>query len=236
MNEAIAIVHADDALVAVNKPPGIAAHRSRLVGEDDDYLVDRVRAQTGRTLYLVHRLDRATSGLNLFAGSRELAASLGEQFMSRAVDKTYLAVCRGWPEASGAIDYALDAPGQREAKAALTEWRRLATATVPIALGRYPEQRYALLAVYPRTGRYQQIRRHFHHVSHHLIGDTTHGRGDHNRLFRQYFGAHRLLLHAWRLSFRHPSSDAPLTLEAPIDASFTRVFEALGWREALTGV
>lgn len=228
------IIHADEALVAVNKPPGIAAHRSQLVGADDDYLVDRVREITGRTLYLVHRLDRATSGVNLFAASRELAASLGEQFMSRAVDKTYLAVCRGWPDETGAIDYALDAPGKREPKPALTEFKRLATVEVPIALGRYPAQRYALVAAYPRTGRYQQIRRHFHHVSHHLIGDTTHGRGDHNRLFRQYYGAHRLLLHAWRIALTHPVSGAPVGFEAPLDASFQRVIDTFGWQDALT--
>jgi tRNA pseudouridine65 synthase len=223
------VLYTDEHLLVVNKPAGLAAHRSKLIGRDDDYLVDRIRAQTGRTLYLAHRLDRATSGALVFAADKETAAQLGAQFMQRSVDKRYLAVCRGWPAAEGAIDHALDAPGQHTAKPARTAYRTLATAILPVAMGRYPEQRYALLEVRPETGRYQQIRRHFHHVSHHLIGDTTHGRGDHNRLFRIHLGVFRLLLHAWRIRFAHPRSGAALPLEAPVDADWQRVLDRFGW-------
>ena len=229
---ALEIVYADDAVVAVNKPAGLAAHRSRLVGVDDTYLVDAARAATGRTLYLAHRLDRATSGLVLLAGSRAMAGALGEQFMARSVRKTYLGVVRGWPDAEGRIDHPLDAPGRPEAKAAVTTWRRLATVEVPVPLGRYAQQRYALLALEPETGRYQQIRRHLHHVSHPLIGDTTHGRGDHNRLFRAHWRVHRLLLHAWRLSLAHPATGAPLDLQAPLDATWQHVLATFGWTDA----
>ena len=79
------ILHSDESIVAVNKPAGLAAHRSRLVGSDDGYLVDAVREATGRTLYLAHRLDRATSGVVLLAASKPLVAALGEQFMARSV-------------------------------------------------------------------------------------------------------------------------------------------------------
>jgi tRNA pseudouridine65 synthase len=225
----INILHEDDAVVIVDKPAGLAVHRSHLVGADDEYLVDRVREQTGRILYLAHRLDRATSGALVFAAGKDVAASLGAQFMQREVDKTYLGVCRGWPDPEGTIDYPLDAPGQREAKPALTRWRTLATATLGVPMGRYPEQRYALLELAPETGRYQQIRRHLHHVSHHLIGDTTHGRGDHNRLFRIHLGVHRLLLHAWRIGFAHPVDGRWLRVAAPVDAAWQRVFERFGW-------
>ncbi len=227
---ALPLLFADAAVVVVDKPAGLAVHRSHLVGADDDYLVDRVREQTGRTLYLAHRLDRATSGAIVFAASKEDAALLGQQFMQRDVDKTYLAVCRGWPAATGEIDYPLDAPGQREAKPARTRWRTVGTAELEVPMGRYPVQRYALLAVTPETGRYQQIRRHLHHISHHVIGDTTHGRGDHNRLFRIHLRVHRMLLHAWRIGFRHPRSGAALRIEAPPDADWQRVLERFGWR------
>ena len=81
----IAILHADDAIVAVDKPAGLAVHRSNLVGRDDAYLVDAVREATGRTLYLAHRLDRATSGVVLLGASKAIVAALGEQFMARTV-------------------------------------------------------------------------------------------------------------------------------------------------------
>ena len=231
---ALELLHVDEHLVAVDKPPGLAVHRSRLVGDDDDYLMDRLRLQVEGRLHAVHRLDRATSGVLLVARSSEAAAELGRQAMAREMGKTYLAVVRGWPAEQGEIDYPLTGAGLRgEAKPALTRWRRLATTEVPIAQGRYEQQRYALLEVSPETGRYRQIRRHFHHVSHHLIGDTSHGRGDHNRLIRQHFGVHRLMLHALRLEVVHPDTREPLLIEAPLDAAWLRLMAAFGWQDAV---
>jgi tRNA pseudouridine65 synthase len=225
------ILYQDDALIAVNKPAGLAVHRSKMVGNADIFLVDVLREQVGGTLYLAHRLDRATSGVLLVARSSEIAAALGEQFMSRDVHKQYLAVVRGWPEpAEGAVDYPL--PGSRESgprREAQTSYRRLATVEVPIALGRYPQQRYALLLAEPQTGRFRQIRKHMAHIHHPLIGDCQHGRSDHNRLYKQYFGCHRMLLHAWRLRLRHPLDGRPMLLQAPLDAAFQAVLERFGW-------
>ncbi|MEO7324514.1 MAG: pseudouridine synthase [Dokdonella sp.] len=226
------LLHLDDDLLAVNKPAGIAVHRSHLVGADEDYLMDRLRLQVDGRLHAAHRLDRATSGVLLVARSREMAAELGRQMMARTVEKTYLAVVRGWPAEEGEIDYPLSGSSLRgEAKPALTRWRRLATIEVPIAQGRYEQQRYALLEVSPETGRYRQIRRHFHHVSHHLLGDTSHGRGDHNRLMRQYYGVHRLLLHALRLRVVHPATLATMDFQAPLDRAWLRLLEAFRWSE-----
>ncbi len=227
---ALEIVYEDSGLLAVNKPAGLLVHRSKIAADESDCLLDRLRAQTGTSLYLAHRLDRATSGILLLAKSREMAAELGRLFMARAVEKSYLAVVRGWPAAEGAIDYPL--PDSRERsprKAATTRWRLLATAELPIAIGKYPQQRYALLEVWPETGRYRQIRKHFHHVSHHIVGDTSHGRGDHNRLWRMHFGLHRLLLHAWRLAFAHPAGGAMLNLQARPDADWNRAMSCMGW-------
>ena len=230
------LLYRDEHVVAVDKPPGLAVHRSRLVGSDEDYLMDRLRLQVAGPLHAVHRLDRATSGVLLVARNADAAAHLGRQLMARTVAKAYLAVVRGWPAEQGEIDYPLSGSSlSGEAKPALTRWRRLATVEVPIAQGRYPQQRYSLLAVEPETGRYRQIRRHFHHVSHHLIGDTSHGRGDHNRLIRQHYGVHRLLLHAWRLELCHPCTGEPLSLEAPLDTAWQRLLGAFGWDGALAG-
>jgi tRNA pseudouridine65 synthase len=225
------ILYQDDALIAVNKPAGLAVHRSKMVSNADEFLIDVLREQVGGTVYLAHRLDRATSGVLLIARSTEVAAALGEQFMSRDVHKQYLTVVRGWPEpAEGVVDYPL--PGSRETgprRDARTAYRRLATVEVPIALGRYPQQRYALLLVEPETGRFRQIRKHLAHIHHPVIGDCQHGRSDHNRLYKQYFSCHRMLLHAWRLSLHHPVDGRPMVIEASLDGAYRGLLERFGW-------
>lgn len=226
----IEILHQDEHLVAVNKPAGLLAHASRLATDVDVDLLTSLRQQLGGSIHLVHRLDRATSGLVLAARNAEIAGALGRQFMARTVDKRYLGVVRGWPAEQGEIDYALpDVRDNSPRKPALTHFRTLATTTVPIALGKYPEQRYALVEVNPQTGRYRQIRKHFHHVSHHLIGDTSHGRTEHNRLFKIEFGVHQLLLHAAVLEFEHPVLQQRLRLSAPLDAVWQRLLQRLNW-------
>lgn len=227
----IEILYQDDALIAVNKPAGLAVHRSKMVGNAETFLIDVLREQVGGTVYLAHRLDRATSGVLLIARSSEVAAALGEQFMSRDVHKQYLAVVRGWPEpGEGIIDYPL--PGARDTgprREARTDYRRLATVEVPIALGRYPQQRYALVLAEPETGRFRQIRKHLAHIHHPVIGDCQHGRSDHNRLYKQYFGCHRMLLHARCLRFRHPLDGRPMVLDAPLDDAYLGLLERFGW-------
>ena len=234
MNEAIDVLFEDSDLLAVNKPAGLLVHRSKIANDETEFLLDRIKQQAGANLYLAHRLDRATSGVLLLAKSREVAGEIGRAFMAREVTKRYLAVVRGWPDAEGVIDYPL--PGVREhgpRKPALTRWRTLATTTLPIEMGRYPEQRYALVEAEPETGRYRQIRKHFHHVSHHIVGDTSHGRGDHNRLWRIHFQLQRMLLHAWRLEFAHPRSGERVRIQAPLDTAWLRVLGRFDWTGTL---
>jgi len=228
----IEVLYQDEHLVAVNKPAGLLAHASRMATDVDVDLLACLRTQLGGSIHLVHRLDRATSGLVLAARNGEIAGALGRQFMERSVDKRYLGVVRGWPAEQGEIDYPL--PDVREnspRKPALTTFRTLATTTVPIALGRYPEQRYALVEASPHTGRYRQIRKHFHHVSHHLIGDTSHGRTEHNRLFKIEFRVHQMLLHAATLAFDHPLDGRRMQLSAPLDTVWQGVLERFGWQQ-----
>ena len=227
----IEILYQDDTLLAVNKPAGLAVHRSKMVGNAEEFLIDLLREQIGDSVYLAHRLDRATSGVLLVARSKEVAAALGEQFMGRSVHKQYLVVVRGWPQPTeDVIDYAL--PGSRETgprREARTHYRQLAAIEVPIELGRYPQQRYALLQAEPESGRFRQIRKHLAHIHHPVIGDCQHGRGDHNRLYKQHFGCHRMLLHAWRLRFAHPLSGAPMLIEAPLDQAYAALLDRFGW-------
>ncbi|GAB3373747.1 pseudouridine synthase [Lysobacter rhizosphaerae] len=221
------LLHIDDALAVVNKPAGLMVHDSKLAGGESDFLADRLREQLGRPIFLVHRLDRATSGCLLLAFDRETASQLGQVLMSRGVDKPavekhYWAVCRGWPEEDFVVDHPLDGgPGKPQKKPAITRFTRLATCELALPSQDFATSRYALLQAQPETGRFRQIRRHLKHVFHHLIGDTSHGDGRHNRNFRM-LGVHRMLLHACRLGFTHPGTGERITVDAPVDAEFAK--------------
>jgi len=219
---ALPVVFRDDWLAIVDKPAGLMVHDSALARGETEFAADRLRAQFGKPIFLAHRLDRATSGCLLLAFDRDTASALGKVLMSRDVEKDYLAVCRGWPEERFTIDYPLDGgPGKPQKKPAVTEFERLATCELASASTHFPTSRYALLRARPLTGRFRQIRRHLKHVSHHLIGDTSHGDGRHNRTFRM-LGIHRMLLHARRLAFVHPVTGATVDVRAPVDAEFAR--------------
>nr|WP_316247551.1 pseudouridine synthase [Luteimonas viscosa] len=214
--------YADAWLAVVDKPAGLMVHDSGLARGEHDFLADRLRAQFGRQVFLVHRLDRATSGCLLLAFDRETASALGKALMAGGLEKHYLAVCRGWPEERFAIDHPLDGgPGKPLKKPALTAFERLATCELELPSGGFATSRYALLRAQPATGRFRQIRRHLKHASHHLIGDTSHGDGRHNRHFRM-LGIHRMLLHAQRLRFPHPHTGEVMEVDAPPDLEFAR--------------
>jgi tRNA pseudouridine65 synthase len=100
---------------------------------------------------------------------------------------------------------------------------------LPYRVDRYPTSRYALLELLPLTGRRHQLRRHMKHIAHPIIGDATHGKGRHNRLFQALFGCRRLLLAATELRLRHPVSGEPLIVRAPLAEDFTQVLARLGW-------
>jgi len=228
------LLHIDDTLAVVNKPAGLMVHDSKLAGGESDFLADRLREQLGRPIFLVHRLDRATSGCLLLAFDRATAAQLGQVMMSREVEKPafekhYWAVCRGWPEEHFVVDHPLDGgPGKPQKKPAVTRFTRLATCELTLPSQGFETSRYALLDAQPETGRFRQIRRHLKHVFHHLIGDTSHGDGRHNRNFRM-LGVHRMLLHARTLAFTHPHTGARIVVTAPVDAEFAKALALFGY-------
>lgn len=220
---ALSVLHVDEHLAVVDKPAGLMVHDSALARGETDFAADRLREQFGRPVFLVHRLDRATSGCLLLAFDRDSASTLGRTLMSQEFEKTYWAICRGWPaEAGFTVDHDLDGgPGKPQKKPAITHFRRLAAAEIDQPSAGFPTSRYALLEARPQTGRFRQIRRHLKHLSHHLIGDTSHGDGRHNRAFRM-MGVHRMLLHARSLAFAHPATGSCLVVEAPVDAQFAK--------------
>jgi tRNA pseudouridine65 synthase len=191
----------------------------------------------------VHRLDKPTSGVLLFALDSVTARLVSEQFATHSIQKSYLAVVRGYTDESGVIDYALsvkldkmtdkNAAQDKEAEEAITEYKTLAQVELDLSLGKYEKTRYSLVQLFPKTGRKHQLRRHMKHISHHILGDTNYGRGEHNKLIRENFRCHRLLLHSNSLRLKHPYTDKILVLNARYDALFEHIFEAFGWSEIL---
>lgn len=224
---ALPVLYVDDWLAVVDKPAGLMVHDSALARGETDFAADRLREQFGRPIFLVHRLDRATSGCLLLAFDRDTASALGKQLMAREAEggfaKDYWAICRGWPaEEAFTVDHPLDGgPGKPQKKPAITRFERLATCELAMPSAGFPTSRYAWLCAHPDTGRFRQIRRHLKHLSHHLIGDTSHGDGRHNRAFRM-LGIHRMLLHARRLAFDHPHTGGRVKAVAPPDAEFAK--------------
>jgi tRNA pseudouridine65 synthase len=236
------ILFRDDHFVAVNKPAGLLVHRSDLDRHETAFALQMVRDQVGRHVYPVHRLDRPTSGVLLFALSPDAARRAADAFDSDVVRKTYLAVVRGVTAEEAVIDYPLPELFDRyatsggmggEAKEAVTAFRRLALVELPFAMGKFPTARYSLLEVRPLTGRRHQIRRHLKHVFHPIIGDTTYGEGRHNRLFRNELGCSRMLLHAAELTLPHPWSGETVTITAPLDEGFADLILRLGVKSSL---
>lgn len=237
------ILFRDEHYIAIHKPPGLLVHRSELDRHETRFAVQLLREQIGRVVWPVHRLDRGTSGVLLFALSHEALVAASTAFEADKVEKHYLAVVRGWPPESGSIDHPLsrqydDYERHRAGQTyppqeACTRFSRLATVELPIQVDRYPHSRYALLAVQPETGRRHQIRRHLKHIAHPIIGDATHGKGIHNRMFQEQFGCHRLLLLCQAMQLQHPLTGEPLLLQSRPDEDFSVPCDRLGWREAL---
>lgn len=222
------ILFCDDRLLVVNKPAGVPVHGSRILEGRPDTLLAMVRKATGRMVHAAHRLDRPVSGALLMAFDKETLAALSLAFEHHTIDKRYLAVARGWTETEGLIDYPLRPPrderrGTDEVKEASTRYIRLATMELPFAVPPYASARYSLLELQPVTGRRHQLRRHLKHISHHLVGDTTYGKGEHNRLFRDRFDCDRLLLHSQSLAFTHPFEGRRVTVTAPLDGPFKKI-------------
>lgn len=229
------ILYQDDQLIAIHKPAGLLVHRSMLDRHETRFAVQMLRDQTGRHVYPAHRLDKATSGILLFSFDAASAAALASAFEQRSVSRRYLAVVRGHPAAEGLIDHPLqrrdDANGEHRktgpTQEARTRYRRLATYELPLRVDRYPSSRYALLELQPETGRRHQLRRHMKHISHPIIGDSSWGKGAHNRLFTERYGSARLLLACTELRFAHPHSGQTLHIHCPPAADFQQVLNGL---------
>jgi tRNA pseudouridine65 synthase len=217
------ILYQDEWIVAVDKPAGFHVHPpedTRFSIPDHLNCLKILRDQLGRWLYPVHRLDRATSGVLLFALSSEAARELSEKLQQQGMRKTYYCVVRGWVQEKGRVEHPLDE------KPSVTEYDPLSRMELPFAVGRYPSARYSLMEVNLLTGRMHQIRRHFAHLSHPLVGDTVYGDGKHNQAFRDRLGIRQLLLKAYALELEHRGSR--LRLVSRWTQPWHRIFDLFG--------
>jgi tRNA pseudouridine65 synthase len=233
----LSIVYQDKDLIAIHKPAGLMVHRSAMDAAETRSAVQQLRAQTGVHVLPVHRLDRATSGLLLFACHREAASALSAQFAAHSIRKSYLAIVRGYAPDEAHIDHPVKAQADKHSPAiwprGITDLHTLARCELPIANDRYPSSRYSLVQLMPQTGKRHQLRYHMKHLSHPIIGDPKYGKSLHNTLFKTHFGAERLLLAATGLRCVHPMTQQPLQLVCPPSEDFVAVARQLGWAEAL---
>ena len=237
--EELEIIYQDDYIVAINKPSGLLVHRSWIDKDETRFAMQMLRDQIGKFVYPVHRLDKPTSGVLLFALNKEVARALSEQMQAEGFRKEYLAIVRGYIEEEGVIDYPLkevldkmtDAKAQQDkpAQSAVTSFQKIDQVELPFAVGRYATSRYSLVRLQPTTGRKHQLRRHMKHLLHPIVGDTKYGRNEHNRFFREQYDAHRLLLHAASLKLEHPVLKKKMQFQAGLDRTFSRVLEQTGF-------
>ena len=220
------ILYKDDYLVAINKPPGLLVHRSPIAKDVETFAVQLLRDQIDQHVYPAHRLDRKTSGVLIFGLNEEISRGLQTQFAEKTVHKTYLAIVRGWLEDTGTIDYALRRDDGK-LQDAVTHYECLQRTEVEVPFGNFSTSRYSLARVTPETGRMHQIRKHFAHILHPIIGDRPHGCNKQNRLFKERWNLSEMMLHAKQLEIVHPITKEKLSITAELFGEFRRMMDEL---------
>jgi len=218
------IIYQDENLIAINKPHGLLVHQSSIARDATEFALQMLRDQVGKHVSPVHRLDRKTSGILLFAFDKPSEIAMHQQFMNTETDKKYLAILRGFTPDAMDIDYPL-AKENGTMQDAFTSFRTLQKAEVEVAFGKHPTSRYSLVEATPKTGRMHQLRRHFSHILHPIIGDRTHGCNKQNKFFKEQWEMTTMLLHASELEFIHPVTKEKIHLKAGLHDEFKRVMD-----------
>jgi len=216
------ILYRDDHYIAIAKPPGLLVHRTSIDARETRFAIQLLRDQIGQLVYLAHRLDKATSGVLLFALDPESLSNSKNLFETKSVRKTYLAITRGHALSKGTIDRPLrklrDKAGPNkteEEQDALTRYETISHSELPYPTDRYDQSRYSLVELHPETGRRHQLRRHLAGINCPIVGDTRHGDNTENKRFKERYGFIRLFLHASMLKFEHPFSGKTVSIFAP---------------------
>lgn len=216
------ILFEDEFLIAINKPHGLLVHRSKIASDATEFALQLLRDQINQKVYPCHRLDRKTSGVLLFAKDEASNSAMQKQFMHNEVQKSYLAILRGWSNDSETIEYSLFNENGTSQEA-ITHYKLIAKSELPFSSGKNPTSRYSLVRATPQTGRMHQLRRHFAHIFHPIIGDRPHGCNKQNKLFLERYNMNSMLLHAESIMFSHPYSNEMITIFAEVSSEFNRM-------------
>lgn len=222
----IPIVYEDSWCLVVNKPSNLLVHHSHFARNiEEESLMEWVKSNGFPLAAAVHRLDRKTSGLVLIAKEPKNVESFQALFATEAVQKTYWALVRG---KVSDVPFEIDSPVKNERgnyKDALTVVRALDYFERDFQIPPYPSQRYSLVEMKPKTGRYHQLRIHANKMAHPIINDPKHGNRHHNHYFEEHLGINQLFLHAKSLEFVHPFSSESIRLTVDVP-DFWNVFFA----------
>ncbi len=222
------ILYHDEHLIAINKPHGLLVHRTSIAADVEEFALQILRDQIGTKVNPVHRIDRKTGGILLFAFDKAVEIAMQQQFMENKVGKKYLAIVRGYTPDTEEIDYPLRKENGT-LQDALTAYTTLKRAELEVAFGKHATSRYSLIEVTPQTGRMHQIRKHMSHIFHPIIGDRTHGCNKQNKLFMEQWEMTTMLLHASNLNFVHPITRQLVNIDAPLQEEFKRVMLLMNW-------
>lgn len=222
------IIYQDEHLIAINKPHGLLVHRSPIASDASEFALQLLRDQIGQVVYPAHRLDRKTAGVLLFSLDKLTDQKIQELFQSQNIHKEYFAILRGYCPENGVINYPLEKENG-SLQEAITHYERLQTSEINIPLGKFNTSRYSFIKALPVTGRMHQLRRHFAHIMHPIIGDRPHGCNKQNKMWKERFEMDTMMLHASNLSFNHPYNDQRISINAEINNEFQRVMNILNF-------
>ncbi|TRX72478.1 pseudouridine synthase [Carboxylicivirga sp. M1479] len=223
------IIYQDQYMVAINKPHGLLVHRSPIAADAEEFAMQLLRDQIGQKVFPIHRLDRKTSGILVFALSSSVAAQIQSIFEDSETQKIYIAIVRGFFPDEIEVDYPLT-NDRGKTQEALTHFKTLKRSELPIPFGKFETSRYSLIEAQPKTGRMHQIRKHLNHLRHPIIGDRPHGCNKQNKLFKERWNMTTMMLHAKQLKMIHPISKEALLLEADTYQPFKYMIEELGFQ------
>ncbi len=226
------VLHRDEHILALAKPPGIIVHPARghktgtLYNGLLHYFREELAADPSFHIGTVHRLDEETSGVMVYALCPKAHKSLTQQFENRLVKKTYLCLVHGdAPFGETEVSGALGVDSTDRHKTAIDGLGARAAHTRYVKLARSACGRFSMLRAHPLTGRTHQIRAHAASLGLPLVGDPLYG----GQKTHEAFGGQtlRVCLHAESLSIQHPGTQAPLTLNAPLPADFIGIMNLL---------
>ena len=220
------IIYQDEHLIAINKPHGLLVHRSKIANDATEFALQMLRDQIGRQVSPVHRLDRKTGGVLLFAFEKDVEIAMQKLFQEALVGKKYLAILRGYAPDQLDIDYPL-AKENGNMQEAFTSFVTLERVEIEVPFGKHQTSRYSLVEATPKTGRMHQLRRHFAHIFYPIIGDTKHGCNKQNKFFKGQFEMTTMLLHASQLAFKHPVTGDEIKINANLHSEFKRIMEMM---------